>query len=114
MRVQLKTWRRSAATCAAVPIDGGPCPRPFPSASVIWRSVQLRRPSREAAERALRRTLQSSGLGEPSVRDPEEKQVAGEKTRGAPKKQQKKPKASATAKAAKKLAARNAGVASGS
>jgi hypothetical protein len=38
--------------------------------------------------------------------------VAGEKTRGAPKKQQKKPKASATAKAAKKQAARNAGVVS--
>ncbi|HEY4870008.1 MAG TPA: hypothetical protein VII79_08380 [Candidatus Dormibacteraeota bacterium] len=35
--------------------------------------------------------------------------MAGEKTRGAPKKQQKKPKAAATAKAAKKLAARNAG-----
>jgi hypothetical protein len=35
--------------------------------------------------------------------------MAGEKTRGAPKKQQKKPKASAVAKAAKKQAARTAG-----
>ena len=38
----------------------------------------------------------------------EEKKVAGEKTRGAPKRQGKKPKAAAIAKAAKKAAERSA------